>query len=226
MCGRYGLTIDQETVAATYEVERLLFNHEPRYNIAPSQDVPVLLDDERGRRVEGFRWGLVPFWADDPKIGYRTINARAETVAGKPAFRNAWKRRRRCLVLATGFYEWQKPASGKGPKRPHWIRLADARPFGFAGLWERWDGGGEPLYTCTILTTDANELVGPIHPRMPVILGERWSWNAWVDPEVAPAEAEASLAPYPAEEMHAQPVSTYVNSPRNEGPQCIELDEG
>lgn len=226
MCGRYGLTVDQEALATAFGVERFLVEHDPRYNIAPSQEVPALVAGRRGRRVVGFRWGLVPYWAEDPKIAYRTINARSETVATRATFRSAWERPRRCLVLADGFFEWRKPASGRGPKLPYWIRLADRRPFGFAGLWERWNGGDEPLVTCTILTTDANALVAPIHGRMPVILGTETAWNAWVDPEIPSEELVGLLTPYPAGEMHAHPVSRYVNSPDNEGPECVEPVDG
>jgi putative SOS response-associated peptidase YedK len=228
MCGRYGLTIEQEAIAAAFEVERFLAEHHPRFNIAPSQDVPVLVDDARGRRVLPFRWGLVPYFADHPKVGFRSINARSESVATRHAFRAAWERPRRCLVLADGFYEWRPldsadatAPSRKKPKIPHWIYLVDRRPFGFAGLWEKWQRGGEPLFTCTILTTRANELVERVHDRMPVVLGRAQDWNAWIDPQI-PSEALGSLlSPYPAGEMAAHVVSTYVNDPVNEGPKCI-----
>lgn len=221
MCGRYGLTLDQQELLANYGAE-LFGEHVPRFNIAPSQDIPVLIEDEGGRRIEAFRWGLVPFWAKDPKIGYRMINARSETADRKPAFRDAWKAGRRCLVLANGFYEWQKPADGKGPKIPHWIRMADGRPFGFAGLWERWGSGDDVIRSCTILTTDANDLVKPLHDRMPAVLGDEAAWKAWVDPDVPSEEVKKLLRPYPGEEMHAHPVSTLVNKPANEGPDCVE----
>ena len=233
MCGRYGLTIEQEAIAAAFEVERFLTEHQPRFNIAPSQDVPVLVEDARGRRVLPFRWGLVPYFADHPKVGFRSINARSESVATRPAFRAAWERPRRCLVLADGFYEWQpaeavaegrdqaEPRVRKGAKIPHWIHLADRRPFGFAGLWEKWHGGGETLLTCTILTTRANSLVAPIHDRMQVILGHADDWNAWIDPGIPSEALGGLLSPRPAEGMSAYPVSTYVNDPANEGPDCI-----
>jgi putative SOS response-associated peptidase YedK len=220
MCGRYGLTMDQQDLLANYGAE-LFMDHVPRFNIAPSQEVPVLVQDERGRRIEGFRWGLIPSWAKDPKIGYRMINARSETAARKPAFRDAWRARRRCLVLADGFYEWQQSPSGKGPKVPHWIRMADGRPFGFAGLWEEWGPQDGVIRTCTILTTEPNDLVKRIHDRMPVVLAEEAQWTAWVDPAVPSEEVEELLVAPPSEEMHAQPVSTFVNKPANEGPGCI-----
>jgi len=223
MCGRYRLTIDQQEQLEVYVAE--LFEEEDRgsrYNIAPTQRVPVLVIQDDTRWIRGFRWGLVPSWAKDPAIGNRMINARSETVAEKPSFRTAWKHRRRCLVLTDGFYEWQKPADGKGPKIPHAIEMADGRPFGFAGLWERWGSEDDPLFTCTILTTDANELVKPIHDRMPVILGDAEEWDAWVDPDVPSDELDGLLRPYPSEELHAYPVSTYVNKPGNEGPECVD----
>jgi putative SOS response-associated peptidase YedK len=228
MCGRYGLTIEQEAIAAAFEVERFLTEHHPRFNIAPSQDVPVLVEDARGRRVLAFRWGLVPYFADEPKVGFRSINARAESVATRHAFRAAWERPRRCLVLADGFYEWQRPESAdessaaRNPRKiPHWIYLGDRRPFAFAGLWEKWQRGGEPLFTCAILTTPANALVAAIHDRMPVILAAPDVLDAWLDPGIPSAELEDYLAPYPAGEMRSYPVSTYVNDPANEGPACI-----
>lgn len=222
MCGRYGLTLDQEALAVAFGVDRFVIEHHPRYNIAPSQEVPALVEGKRGRRVVGFRWGLVPYWAKEPKVGYRSINARSETVARRATFRDAWARPRRCLVLADGFYEWRKPRSGRGPKLPFWIYLKDRRPFGFAGLWERWNGADQPLFTCTILTTDANSLVAPIHDRMPVILADDQAWNAWVDPDIPSEDLVDLLSRHPSETMLTHPVSTYVNDPDNEGPACIE----
>ena len=228
MCGRYGLTIEQEGIAAAFEVERFLTDHHPRFNIAPSQDVPVLVEDQRGRRVLAFRWGLVPYFADHPKVGFRSINARSESVATKPAFRAAWERPRRCLVLADGFYEWQRPDGGEGSssaptrrKIPHWIFLADRRPFALAGLWEKWQRGSDSLFTCTILTTRANALVAPIHDRMPASLARPEDWRAWIDPRIPSDALEDRLSPHPAEDMAAYPVSTYVNDPVNEGAACI-----
>jgi putative SOS response-associated peptidase YedK len=165
---------------------------------------------------------LVPSWSKDTKIGYRTINARSETVSVKPAYRGAWRQRRRCLILADGFFEWQELPSGRGPKVPHWIHMADGLPFGFAGLWEQWDGQAQTLFSCTILTTAANSLVAPIHDRMPVIFGDESAWNSWVDPQVPSADLTTALVSYPPEEMHACAVTTHVNRPANEGPRCIE----
>ncbi len=221
MCGRYGLTIDQEAIAIAYGVEVVLTKHEPRYNIAPSQEVPVLLDDRDGRRVTAFRWGLIPPSAVDPKFGYRTINARSETVSSRPAFRAAWREGRRCLILADGFYEWQAPPGGQGRKIPYWIQLDSGRPFGFAGLWERWRGDGAEILSCTVLTTDASKVLAPIHDRMPVILADPGAWNAWVDPDVPSQTLREMLEPFPSDGLKLRPVSTYVNRPENEGPECL-----
>ncbi|RME47353.1 MAG: SOS response-associated peptidase, partial [Caldilineae bacterium] len=170
------------------------------------------------RRLDTFRWGLIPAWAKDPAIGSRMINARAETVAQKPSFKRPL-RRQRCLVLADGFYEWQKTPQGKIPV---YIHLEAHRPFAFAGLWDRWvSAEGEALYTCTILTTRPNDLLAPIHNRMPVILTPE-AVEAWLSPvEQAPQSLLPLLRPYPAEAMTCYPVSRLVNSPANDLPDCI-----
>jgi putative SOS response-associated peptidase YedK len=191
----------------------------PRYNIAPSQPVVAVRLAEEGRHaIAWLRWGLVPSWAKDPSIGHSLINARAETVAEKPAFRGAFKSRR-CLIPASGFYEWQ--AAGGKQKQPHFIRMLDGRPFALAGLWECWRvGEGEPVETCAILTTEANAVVGPIHQRMPVIVAQD-AFGSWLDPHTPPPELHALLRTYRAEEMTAVPVGRFVNNPRNEGPRCL-----
>jgi putative SOS response-associated peptidase YedK len=165
------------------------------------------------------RWGLIPSWAKDPKIGNQCINAKAETVAEKPSFRSAFKKRR-CLVIATGFYEWQ--VQGRA-KQPIWIGLRSKRPFAFAGLWEQWKPPeGEPLETCTIITTEPNDLMAPIHNRMPVILSPA-SYDQWLDLSFQQIEPlKALLRPYPSEELTAYPVSTLVNNPRHDASQCLE----
>jgi putative SOS response-associated peptidase YedK len=195
-----------------------------RYNVAPTQPVGVVRQRDHERSFRLVRWGLVPFWADDPKIGSRLINARADTIATKPAFRAAFKERR-CLVVADGFYEWQ---TVDGKKQPFLIHRADDHPFGFAGLWERWRSPeGAPLETCTIVTTDANDLMRPIHDRMPVIL-KPGDFERWLDPEADPGEAlQALLRPYADGDLVATPVGTRVNNARNDGPECAAaLEEG
>jgi putative SOS response-associated peptidase YedK len=216
MCGRFTLRAPASVVAeqfALFEVPPFA----PRFNIAPSQPVPVVRL-ARGRELVWLRWGLIPAWAKDPAIGNRLINARAETVAEKPAFRAAL-RRRRCLVAADGFYEWQR--TGKR-KQPYFIRLRDDRPFAFAGLWESWEApDSSQIESCTLLTTEPNELMRPIHDRMPVILPAD-GYRVWLDPAMEKPERLLPLfRPYPAEEMTAEPVSTFVNSPAHEGPECI-----
>ena len=193
----------------------------PRYNIAPSQQVAAIrLNPEVAKReCVALRWGLIPSWAKDLKIGNQCINAKAETVAEKPAFRAAFKKRR-CLVMADGFYEWQ--LQGKH-KQPMWIGLRDRRPFAFAGLWEHWSPkDGEPIESCTIITTQPNALMELIHTRMPVILDTK-DYAAWLDPAFQHVDIlNALLRPFPAEHMTAFPVSTLVNNPRHDAPQCLE----
>lgn len=223
MCGRFSLSVTAETLAEQLALEALPAL-EPRFNIAPTQESVVIRAREDGLR-EGamMRWGLVPFWAKDRKIGSRMINARSETVAEKPAFRAAFTRRR-CLVPADGFYEWRRE---EGRKQPYRVCLTDGTPFAMAGLWERWDKEpGEPLLSFTILTTEPNELVAPIHDRMPVIL-EPEDYATWLDPSVDDrGSLEALLDAYPAGAMEAYPVSTAVNSPANDDPRCIARLEG
>lgn len=199
----------------------------PRFNVAPSQPVPVVRlapqQPQPQRELVWLRWGLIPSWAKDPAIGNRMINARAETVAEKPAYRAAL-RRRRCLVAADGFYEWQR--TGKR-KQPYFIRMRDDRPFALAGLWEAWEGPDHSsIESCTLLTTEPNELLRPIHDRMPVILAAD-DYPRWLDPAAEePGRLAPLLRPYPGGEMVAGPVSTFVNSPANEGPKCIEPEPG
>lgn len=224
MCGRYTLSIPLSNLVDSFDVLPPQFEYLPRYNIAPTQDAPVIAEDGNGRRMGLLRWGLVPSWARDSGIGSKMINARSETVSEKPAFRSAFKKRR-CLVPADGFYEWKKEGEvggRKGAKVPHWIHLTDGRPFTFAGLWERWEGGGgSPLHTFTILTTTATPAIAEIHPRMPVILtGE--GGDRWLHPESPAEDLLALLQPYGGSDLRAHPVSTLVNSPGNDLPACIE----
>ncbi len=192
--------------------------HQPRYNIAPTNQVLAITNDGT-RRAELMRWGLVPFWAKDIKIGNKMINAVGETAAAKPAFRAAF-RKRRCLVLADGFFEWKK--AGKA-KIPTYIFLKSREVFAFAGLWESWkDPNGAILRSCAILTTQPNEFIEPIHHRMPVILSEETE-ALWLDPMTEdPDILQPLLQPSPGELMDSYQVSTYVNSARNQGPECIK----
>ena len=220
MCGRFTLGATAATLAAQFDLANVP-TWTPHYNIAPTQEVLVVLQPspQANREARLHRWGLIPPWAKDPSIGNRMINARAETVATKPAFRRAFKERR-CLLLADGLYEWQRQ---ERRKQPFYIRLRDGRPFAFAGLWEHWEGSeGMAIQSCTILTTTSNEVVGRIHDRMPVILSPT-DYDRWLDPSIQePAVLQTLLRPYPADEMTAYPVSTLVNSPANDTPGCTE----
>jgi putative SOS response-associated peptidase YedK len=191
-----------------------------RYNIAPTQEIAAvrITPDSGQRELAMLKWGLVPAWADDPKTGAHWINARCETAAEKPAFRSAF-RQRRCLVPADGFFEWR--TEGKR-KLPHYITLADGGLFAMAGLWERWHREGQTIESCTILTTDANDLVRPLHDRMPVILPPEF-YDHWLDPRVHdPEELKSLLRCFPAERMAVLPVDPAVNSPANDDPRCIQ----
>jgi putative SOS response-associated peptidase YedK len=198
---------------------------EPRYNIAPTQPVAaVRYDIDTGeRKLDLLKWGLIPFWAKDAGIGNRMINARSETVAEKPAFRAAF-RERRCLVPADGFYEWQKLGTRK---QPHHIHLPGGGGFGIAGLWESWESGeGDTVESCTLLTTEANETLKPIHHRMPVILDPS-DYDVWLDPKLTDRDTlEHLLRAMPEDALVASPVSTLVNSPGNQGPELIAPIDG
>lgn len=220
MCGRYGFGNPARLL--TLPLGTALPPLEPRFNITPSQPVPLVRETPAGREALMARWGLVPFWADDPAIGNRLANARGETVAEKPAFRAAF-RQRRGLMPADLFYEWQ-PLPGQKIKQPWCIRLPDAAPFAMAAIWESWrpkdDREAPPLVTCTLITTDPNDTMRPIHDRMPVIL-EPADYEAWLDPATSTTTLQALIRPYRGA-MHAYPVSTQVNSPRFDDPQCAE----
>ena len=216
MCGRYLLTTPVDALGQLFRfMERP--NLGPRYNIAPTQDVPMVRRTRAGdgRELLMARWGLVPYWADDVKIGNRLINGRAETIERTPAFREAYQRRR-CLVPADGFFEWRK--EGK-TRQPLLIRRKDQAPFAFAGLWERWrQPDGQILRSCSIVTCPANELVAPVHDRMPVIL-DLGDFERWLDPEAT--DGRTLLQPCPAEWLEAYEVSPRINSPANDDPECI-----
>jgi len=216
MCGRFAFTASKKEL-----LEHFSLSHappiEPSYNIAPGQDIAAIRQAGTSQELVLCHWGLIPSWSKDKKIAYKMINARAESVGTKSAFRNAF-RKRRCLIPATGFFEWQKK---DGKKQPWFLRLKDQETMAFAGLWEHWEGtDGEVIESCTIITTEANELIRPIHQRMPVII-EKKDYDIWL---AAPTSkmAESLLRPFPSEKMLAYPVSTYVNNPQNNNPLCIK----
>lgn len=221
MCGRVTLTSSARDVASQFDLDLASIpDLELRYNVAPSQDIPVIRNDREGRRSLGFdRWGLVPHWAEDPAIGNRMINARAESLASKPAFREALTARR-CIVPVDGFFEWK----GKGKERqPYLFRLAGGGPFGIAGLYERWLGeGGEVIDSCTLVTTEPNAPMREFHDRMPAILDPA-SYGLWLDREVDdPARVLPLLRPCPDPWLKPRAVSSWVNDPRHDDPRCLE----
>jgi len=221
MCGRFTLTVDADSIQTHFPwLEQIPHQIAPRYNIAPTQPIAVVPNDGRNA-VDHFVWGLIPFWAKDPSIGSKMINARSETLAEKNSFKNPYKRRR-CLVLADGFYEWAK-VTGQKAKQPFYFRMEDGAPFAFAGLWEEWNSPeGSQLKSATIITTNPNPLVSQVHARMPVILHPE-DYPLWLSQQETPPDAlQHLLTAYPAEEMVAYPVSTTVNSPFNEGPENIQ----
>lgn len=219
MCGRFALTLDPADLADAFPEFTIPGGLVPRFNIAPSQPILALPNDGTGQ-ADFFVWGLIPSWARDPSIGARLINARAETLAEKPAFRAAYKYRR-CLIFSNGFYEWQA-RPGTKTKVPHFIHLKSGEPFAFAGLWERWGAAdGSEVRSAAIITTEPNELMSPIHNRMPVIL-PRHAYGQWLDPSPRfPIDLQRLLLPFPAAEMEAHPVSTLVNNPANDLPACV-----
>ena len=225
MCGRFAFS------AKTEDIERLLPEVKvdkeipERYNIAPSQEVAAVIND-RSNEITFLKWGLIPFWAKDPKIGNKMINARAESVRSKGSFKHPFKRKR-CLVLADGFYEWKKE-KGVSQKIPYFCRLKSGDPFTFAGLWDEWkDENDEPVRTFTIITCPPNELMKPIHDRMPVILNEECR-KAWIEEGETsdPDFLEQCLRPYDADEMEAYEISRRVNSPANDDPEIIKPVDG
>jgi putative SOS response-associated peptidase YedK len=194
-----------------------------RFNIAPSQEVPAIVDDPHGRRIESLRWGLIPSWAKEAKPAFRMINARAETVLERPAYRGLVRTAgHRCLMLADGWYEWQKPEDPKQPRNPVHFSLGDGEPFCFAGLWTRWAApGGEVVASCTIVTCEANEVTRPIHDRMPVVLTEPAAWKAWLDPKLDGRGVHELLAPVPSAAITIRRANPLVNSARHEGRDCL-----
>lgn len=219
MCGRFSLAQSAESIAETFQLNAVP-DWQPRYNIAPTQTIPAIVQtlEQQSRTFKPFRWGLIPSWAKDESIGSKLINARAETLAEKPAFRDAF-RRRRCLILADGFYEWKTQA---GQKQPFYFQLESRKPFAFAGLWERRGAaGGELLETCTIITTDANPSSSTIHHRMPVILDPQ-EYDRWLDPNLTETDELRSLLDPYSDDLKIYPVDRAVNSPAHDAPDCIQ----
>ncbi len=222
MCGRFTNKAKPEEVEKEFKVGNLnskLFET-PRFNIAPTHTIAVVLEADGERIVSSLKWGLIPSWAKDASIGSRMINARAETLAEKPSFKNAFKSRR-CIIPASGFYEWQKQA--KGAKQPFYFYLKDKDVYGFAGLYEEWldKESGELVETCTIITTEANKVLEPVHDRMPVILTPK-SYDEWLDAKYKDTDKlQSLLVPYPAKEMDSHTVSRAVNTPSNDSPELV-----
>ena len=221
MCGRFTLRANPHDIAEEFGITDA-GDLVPRFNISPSQLVATVRSPDGPRELVMMRWGLIPVWATDLKVGYNMINAKSETLTEKPSYKKAFQRRR-CLVVADGFFEWQKTGEKKSDKKqPFYIRLKSGKPFGFAGLWERNEKIGEPIVSCTVITTSPNELMAPIHDRMPVIIPPE-QYGFWLDPEVQDeTQLVRLLQPFSADEMTAYPVSTLVGSPKNDLPACIE----
>ena len=219
MCGRFTLSVNPDELEKTFSEYTFPSKFAPRFNIAPTQPVLAIPNDDKNE-ADFFVWGLIPMWAKDPALGNRLINARGETLAEKPAFRSSLKYKR-CLILADGFYEW-KGAPGRKTKTPFFIHMKDRKPFAFAGLWDSWNSpDGSLIKSCTIITTEPNDLTAIIHNRMPVILHPR-DYAKWLDPAPqTPEHLKPLIKPFPAEEMNAFPVSTLVNTPANDSPELI-----
>lgn len=227
MCGRYVQASSPALLAGRFEVSEIrerVVEREADYNVTPRREVPVVAESEAGRVLDSVRWGLVPVWAKDIRIGDRMINARAETVASKPAYRKAFEKRR-CIIPADGFYEWRR-VPGRKQKQPYFIHRVDREPLAFAGVWERWkdpdDDEAEWMRSCAIITTSANELLRKVHDRMPVVLPEA-AWAEWLDPANSDRESlERLLVPAPAQEFAMHPISTRVNRPLNNDLKLLE----
>jgi putative SOS response-associated peptidase YedK len=225
MCGRYVSVSSPTLLAETFGAEEVRVDDvEANYNVTPRAEVPIVAVSRGTRVVDRVRWGLVPFWAKDVSIGDKLINARAETVAEKPAYRRAFERKR-CIMPADGFYEW-KLEEGVKKRRPHFIHRADGTPLAFAGLWDAWYDPNveepERLRSCAIVTTVANDDLAPLHHRMPVVLPEE-HWDEWLDPTVHDTAAlQRLLVPLPNGELVHHPVSMLVNKPDNNGPELVE----
>jgi putative SOS response-associated peptidase YedK len=224
MCGRYNLITDAEALVDFFEIDRVLVEAKalrPRYNIAPGQSVPIIRNAGQGNELLLARWGLIPHWSRDPSTKYSTINARAETVAEKPSYRDAFKRKR-CLIPANGFYEWKRDGD---KKTPHHIHAPDNGLLAFAGVWDHWDKQGEGFDSCSIIVTTASTIMQPIHERMPVILNPA-QYSTWLNPaHYNRAQLESMLVPY-AGSLETCRISRFVNSPAHDGPECVEPVSG
>lgn len=218
MCGRFTLSMDTDELQVEFPNVDFGLYLNPSYNIAPSQKV-LAISNEDHHKASLYHWGLIPSWSKDRKIGSKMINARGETLVEKPSFKQPF-RRQRCLIVADGFYEWKKEG---GAKIPVYIHLKKRKPFAFAGLWDRWQSpDGEHLHSCTIITTEANELLKPIHLRMPVILKSS-DYQLWLGRTIEePEELQGLIRPFESDQMAFYPVSTFVNSPANNTPKCIQ----
>ena len=212
MCGRFQLKLAEEWLG---ELGLEMPDVEARYNVAPTQEVLAVREENGRREAALLKWGLVPHWAEDPAVGGRLINARSESVARKPAFRDPFQKQR-CLVPADGFYEWRRVGRARDP---FLLKMADGKTFAFAGVWDRWVRKRGRIDSCAVLTTTANEIVTPIHDRMPVIL-ERDAYDLWLDPDARAEDLQALLRPFPAERMEAVPVSPRVNKADVDDPEC------
>jgi|SRR5579863_1536312 len=225
MCGRVRLPNDWSDIKIKLRLDDIAApNLKPSWNIAPTQDILVVIRDRTtgARRADKMRWGLIPYWAKDQKIGFSSFNARGESIDTTPAFRDAWKRGQRCLVVSDGFYEWQKRGVKNG--QPYAIAKADGGLTVYAGLWDEWKSKetGEVIRSCTVITCPPNELIDPLHDRMPVILAEE-DWPAWLgEVPATAAELKALLRPYPSDRMKLWPIGRDVGNWRNDGPHLVE----
>jgi putative SOS response-associated peptidase YedK len=218
MCGRFTIAVEAVDLQQEFGIPEMPSDWTLHYNVAPTQPVAVLMD-AKARKIEYLRWGLIPSWAKDIAIGNKLINARAETIMEKPSFRSAFMKRR-CLILADGFYEWQRNPGQKGPSTPFRFQRKDGKPFALAGIWEVWHAD-EPdsIRSCTIITCSPNELVAPVHDRMPVMFSSQRSWD-WLEWN-SPTELQSLLMPFPAEQMKAYEVGRSINDANNDNPECI-----
>jgi|SRR5690625_689233 len=218
MCGRFTLLADESDIQSNFQLTHRIKGYKPSYNIAPGQEVLVIIHDGKQKRAGYLRWGLVPSWAKDEKVGYKMINARSETAHEKPSFKQLMARKR-CLIVADSFYEWKQVGDVKQPQR---IQVANRSLFAFAGLWDKWQRDHRTLFTCTILTKDANDFIKDIHHRMPIILPKAKE-DEWITPYVqSPIRLKQFLEEIVDEKLTAYPVDTYVNKAQNNDEGCIK----